>query len=59
MALTAIFTNVATRHSFAAPVKVETTKTHEATAVEVDKKGGCRVLKSIDLADSAQTLQFE
>jgi hypothetical protein len=56
---TAIFTNVMTRRTFAAPVKVATTKTHETTAIEVDKRGGGRFLKSIDLANSNQTLQFE
>ena len=55
----AVFTNVMTGRAVAAPVKVETTKNHEATAVAVDKRGDERVLKSIELANSDQTLQFE
>lgn len=55
----AVFTNVMTGRAVAAPVKVETTKNHEASAVAVDKRGDTRVLKSIELANSDQTLQFE
>jgi hypothetical protein len=55
----AIFTNVMTGHAFIAPVKVETTKAHAAILVEVDKRAGGRFLKSIDLANSDETLEFE
>lgn len=55
----AVFTNVKTGQAIAAPVKVETTKAHEATSIEVDKRGDDRFLKSIDLANSDQTLEFE
>jgi len=55
----AIFTNVMTGHSFAAPVKVENTKPHEATAIQVGKQGGRHFLKSIDLAGSDETLEFK
>lgn len=55
----AVFTNVMTGRAVTAPVKVETTKNHEASAVAVDKRGDTRVLKSIELANSDQTLQFE
>jgi hypothetical protein len=55
----AIFTNVITRHSFAAPVRVETTKLHEATAIQVGKQGDAHFLRSIDLAGSDETLEFE
>jgi hypothetical protein len=55
----AIFTNVMTHRSFAAPVKVETTKPHETTVIQVGKQGSVRFLKSIDLGNSDETLQFE
>jgi hypothetical protein len=55
----AIFTNVITGHSFAAPVKVETTKPHEATTIQVGKQGDGHFIKSIDLAGSDETLEFE
>lgn len=55
----AVLTNVMTGRAVAAPVKVETTKNHEATSVAVDKRGDTRVLRSIELAHSDQTLQFE
>jgi hypothetical protein len=55
----AVFLDVASRHSFVAPVKVETTKPHEVTNIEVDKRGEARILKSIDLAGTDETLEFE
>lgn len=55
----AIFTNILTRQSFVTPVTVRTTKLHEDAAIEVNKRDGARFVKSIDLADSDQTLQFE
>ena len=55
----AVFTNVVSRHSFMAPVKVEATKPHQVTNIEVGKRGDERFLISIDLAGTDATLQFE
>ena len=55
----AVFLDVVSRHSFKAPVRVETTKPHEVSNIAVDKRGESRILKSIDLAGTDETLQFE
>lgn len=54
----AIFTNVDTRHSFVAPVKIESTQKHEVTALETKKDGATEHIVSIDLGGSSETLQF-
>jgi|SRR5579863_5359105 len=55
----AIFTDVVSRHTFVAAVKIESTEPHEVTKVDVDKRGEARVLRSIDLAGTDETLEFE
>jgi len=54
----AVFTNVETKHSFVAPVKVETTQKHDVTSVEVNHDGGNAHITSIDLGGSSDTLEF-
>ena len=54
----AVFTNLDTRHSFVAPVKVSTTQKHEQTAVETKTDSGTPHITSIDLGGSSETLQF-
>ncbi len=54
----AVFTNIDTKHSFVAPVKVETTKKHEQTAVETKTDAGSARITSIDLGGSSETLEF-
>ncbi|HTX36247.1 MAG TPA: hypothetical protein VME43_14555 [Bryobacteraceae bacterium] len=54
----AIFTNLDTNRSFAAPVKVATTQKHEVTAVETKTDAGSSHMTSIDLGGSNETLQF-
>jgi hypothetical protein len=55
----AVFTNVMTGRSFAASVKVATTRNHQESAIAVDRRGGIRILKFIELRNSDQTLEFE
>ena len=54
----AVFTSLSNHHSFVAPVKVETTKKHETTAVETKSDAGHDRITSIDLGGSDATLQF-
>lgn len=54
----AIFTNIDNRHSFVAPVKVESTQKHQQTAVDIDNAAGDSHITSIDLGGSSDTLQF-
>jgi hypothetical protein len=54
----AIFTNIDTRHTFVAAVKIETTKKHEVTAVETKSDAGSPRITSIDLGGSNETLEF-
>ena len=55
----AVFLDMATRHSFIAAVRVATTKPHEATSIAMDKRGDTRILRSIDLAGTNETLEFD
>jgi len=54
----ALFTSVDTSRSFVAPVKIETTRTHEVTAVETHNDSGSARITTIDLAGSNETLEF-
>jgi hypothetical protein len=54
----AIFTNIDTRHTFVAAVKIETTQKHEVTAVETKSDSGSPRISSIDLGGSDETLEF-
>jgi len=55
----AVFTNVNTDKTYTAPVKIETTKKHEDTAVQTKKDAAGEHMESIDLGGSNQTLGFE